>query len=292
MKILEGKTLAKKIRESLPARVEQIKSSFGRAPKVTGIGWGHGGGMASYMYLHKEMQAAQKTGIETEIIEVTEDTAPEAFLEIVRRLSADDSVDAILIPRPLPPQLNSLDFLETLNADKDIDGAATLNMGRLFSSKTWKEAEAMKGFVPCTALAVVRMLEHYEIPLKGKDIVVLGRSNTVGKPLAHMLTCKDATVTICHSRTTDLPEIMKRAEIVVSAIGKARFVKEDMIGVGATVIDVGTNEDENGVYCGDVDYDNVSKVASQLTPVPGGVGPVTLALLLENIVKAVERKIK
>ncbi len=290
-KILEGKTLAAEIRNTLGARAAAAAAALGRPLKITGIGWaGDGAGYASYVYLKKEMEAAAKTGVSTEIFDITENTTAADFLELVKNISSDECVDAILIPRPLPKHLDVPVIWENLSAEKDIDGAATLNMGRLFECKNWTDVKNMSGFVPCTALAVMRLLEFHKIDLSGKEVAVIGRSAIVGRPLAHMVVCKDASVTICHSRTVDLPKVLNRADIVISAIGKARFVKENMVRPGAIVIDVGTNQDENGVFCGDVDFDAVIRKADT-TPVPGGVGPVTLACLLENIVLSAERRV-
>lgn len=290
-KILEGKTLAANLRAPLSARAAAASATLGRAVKLAGIGWKDEAGYASYIYLKKEMEAAQKNGVETELHEITSDTTPAEFLELLKGLSEREDIDAILVPKPLPKILDELLFWEHLSPAKDIDGASTLNMGRLFMCKNWKEVQSLDGFVPCTAMAVMRLLEFHNIDVAGKNVCVIGRSGTVGRPLAHMLVCKDATVTICHSKTKNLADVLNKADIIISAIGKARFVTENMVRDGAIVIDVGTNQDENGVFCGDVDYDNVIKKAD-VSPVPGGVGPVTLACLLENIVISAESKIK
>lgn len=288
--ILEGKTLSASIRGSLKDRVTLCESKLGRPLKVAGIGWQ--GGYASYLYLKKELEAAQKLGIQGQIFELTDNTTPADLLSLLSRLSDDASTDAILIPKPLPPALNIPAVWEALDPAKDIDGASAMNTGRLFLCKTWAEVQNMDGFAPCTAMAVMKLLEYHNINPAGQEAAVIGRSSTVGKPLAHMLTCKDATVKICHSRTKDMKAALSQADIVACAIGSPRFLKADMIKPGAAVVDVGTNQDEHGVYCGDVDYDGVIKKAAAVSPVPGGVGPLTLTYLLENIVIAAERKIK
>jgi len=288
--ILEGKTLAKNIREALPARAEAVAKKLGRPIRMVGIGFAKAA-YCDFLYLQKEVEAAKKTGINAEIVDLDENITYDKFLAIIKQLSADNNVDAILIPKPLPKHLDTLELWENIAPAKDIDGAATLNMGRLFVCKNWKEVTAMQGFAPATAMAAVRLLEHYNIEVAGKEVAVIGRSATVGKPLAHMLTCKDATVKICHSKTKDLKNSLKDCEIVLCAVGKARFLKKDMLRPGAIVIDIGTNQDENGVFCGDVDFENVKDAASSITPVPGGVGPVTLAILLENIILSGSRKI-
>lgn len=287
--ILEGKTLAAAIRENLPARAQICKTKLGRPLKLTGIGWA--ADYASYVYLDKEIKAAEKTGITGEVIDITEQTSHEEMLNIIKKLSTDETVDAVIVPKPLPRHLNTLEIWEALNPLKDIDGSSVLNMGRLFMCKNWAEVEAMQGFAPATAMAVIKLLDFYKIKLSGVETGVLGRSATVGKPLAHMLSCKDATVKICHSKTPSLTSSLSQCDIVISAIGKAKFVTENMVKTGAMVIDVGTNQDENGVFCGDVDFENVKKITSAITPVPGGVGPVTLACLLENIIISGERKL-
>jgi len=227
-----------------------------------------------------------------QIVDISEKTTLPEFVKIIKGLSSDKTIDAILVPKPLPPHLNAEEAWENLAAEKDIDGSSVLSMGRLFMCKNWKEVETMHGFPPATAMAVMRLLEHYKINLSGVEVSVIGRSATVGKPLAHMLTCKDATVKICHSRTKNLAAALQNSDIVISAIGKARFVKKDMIKQGAIVIDVGTNQDDKGVFCGDVDFEDVKTKASRITPVPGGVGPVTLACLLENIIISVSRRLE
>jgi methylenetetrahydrofolate dehydrogenase (NADP+)/methenyltetrahydrofolate cyclohydrolase len=258
--------------------------------KLAGIGWQ--GGYASYLYLKKELEAAQKLGISGELIEFNPQTTAEDFINIIKKTCADTGADAVLIPKPLPKHLDIPAVWEALDAAKDIDGASALNAGRLFLCKTAKEIEDMRGFAPCTAKAVVELLKYHKIPLAGAEAAVIGRSSTVGKPAAHMLTCENATVKILHSKTKDMEASLASADIVVCAIGSPRFLKAGMVRAGAVVVDVGTNEDENGVYCGDVDYDNVVKIAGAVSPVPGGVGPLTLTYLLENIIISAERKLK
>ncbi|MDR0734883.1 MAG: bifunctional 5,10-methylenetetrahydrofolate dehydrogenase/5,10-methenyltetrahydrofolate cyclohydrolase [Elusimicrobiota bacterium] len=288
--LLEGKTLSSQIRRTLGARAQFCSRKLGRPLKLAGIGWE--GGYASYLYLKKELEAAQKLGISGELIEFNPRTAPEDFINLIKKTCAHESVDAVLIPKPLPKHLDIPAVWEALDAAKDIDGASTLNTGRLFLCKTAAELAAMRGFAPCTAKAVVELLKYHKIPLAGAEIAVIGRSSTVGKPAAHMLTCENATVKILHSKTKDIKASLAGADIVVCAIGSPRFLKADMLRAGAIVVDVGTNEDENGVYCGDVDYDNVAKIAGAISPVPGGVGPLTLTYLLENIIISAERKLK
>ena len=288
--ILEGKTLSNQIRGGLGARLQNCVEKLGRPVKLAGIGWQ--GGYASYLYLKKELESAEKIGVKTQLFEFNETTSLEDFLKLLNQVTSDSSIDAVLIPKPLPKHLDVPQVWEALPADKDIDGASALNTGRLFLCKTSREIAAMQGFAPATAKAVLELLKYHKIPLAGAEAAVIGRSSTVGKPAAHMLTCENATVKTLHSRTKDIKASLAQADIVVCAIGAPRFLKADMIKPGAVVIDVGTNEDEHGVYCGDVDYDNVVKVASAVSPVPGGIGPLTLTALLENIVISAERKVK
>lgn len=287
--ILEGKTLSAQIRSGLSARVAFCASKLGRAPKLVGISWQ--GDYAGFLYLNKEADAARKLGIAAEIREVDEHTTAEEFFAIVRQVSQDESIDAVLIPRPLPPALNNLDIAPFLNPAQDIDGSGLVSMGRLFMCKSWDNVLALDTFVSCCALAVMRLLDFHNIPVSGKRVAMLGRSNTVGSPLAKMLTCKNATVTLCHTKTENIADILKESDIVISATGRARFIKKEMLKKGTIIIDVGTNQDENGIFCGDADFDNIKEICS-ISPVPGGVGPVTLACLLENIVISAERKVK
>ena len=289
MVILEGKTLAAQIKESLKARVQNISQTLNRPPRLVGLSWQ--GDFGGYLYLTREVKAARVLGMRADIVELDENTSPKDFIMLLGKIYGDESIDALLIPRPLPPALNDLDIAPLINAAQDIDGASLESMGRLFMCKTWQQVTQLKTFIPCCPLAVMRLLEYHKIVLEGKNIAVIGRSNTVGGPLAKMLTCANATVTLCHTKTKNLKEILLRQDIVISATGNAKFVKADMVAKKAVVIDVGTNLDENGKLCGDCDFEAISQI-NPISPVPGGVGPLTLANLLENIVLSAERKIK
>lgn len=284
--LLEGKTLSAQIRAELPDRVANIRLEAGREPHLSAVQSSED--EAASIYLNKEMEACRKIGISCRAYPVDSKTTPEEFTDLLKTISSSPLTDAVLVPRPLPKQLEQVPVCDLITPEKDIDGASTYNMGRLFLCKNFREIAAAGLFVPCTALAVVRLMRHHEITISGARIAVVGRSSTVGKPLAHMLSCLDATVTLCHSRTVDLPQVLKTCDIVISAIGKARWLKPDMIKEGATVIDVGTNTDDKGIFCGDADFEALKPLASAITPVPGGVGPVTLSCLLENIIKAAE----
>lgn len=287
--ILEGKTLAAQIRAPLADRTQAVAEALGRPPRLVGICWQ--GDYAGFLYLNKEVAAARKIGIRADIVVIDEKTSKEGLFTLLKAVSYDISIDAILIPRPLPPTLNNLDIAPLFNAAQDIDGAGLMSMGRLFMCKNWSDVLALDTFIPCCPLAVMRLMEYHNIELSGKRVAMLGRSNTVGGPLAKMMTCRDATVTLCHSKTRDLSEVLMQQDIVVSATGHARFIKKEMLKKGTIIVDVGTNQDESGVFCGDADFDNIKEISS-ISPVPGGVGPVTLACLLEHTVISAERKVK
>lgn len=287
--ILEGKTLAAKIRQTLPQRAERVRAALGRPIKLCAIGSTEDYG--AHVYLKKEVEAAQKLGVETEIYEVNNQTPAKDFLKLVETLSADDTVDAILIPRPLPAHLAATNYADKLAPQKDIDGMSTINMGNLFLCKTWKEVQALPGFVSCTAMAVVLLLAYHCVKLEGAEAVVIGRSITVGRPLAHLLTCQNATVKICHTKT-DLPRAVRDADVVCSAAGKPGLLDASWLKKGTIVADISTNWDEqNNRLCGDAVPEQMDKFSVSYSPVPGGVGPVTLAVLLENIIISGERKI-
>jgi len=287
--ILEGKTLAAKIRQTLPQRAERVRAALGRPIKLCAIGSTEDYG--AHVYLKKEVEAAQKLGVETQIYEVNNQTPAKDFLKLVETLSADDTVDAILIPRPLPAHLAATNYADKLAPQKDIDGMSTINMGNLFLCKTWKEVQALPGFVSCTAMAVVLLLAYHCVKLEGAEAVVIGRSITIGRPLAHLLTCQNATVKICHTKT-DLPRAVRDADVVCSAAGKPGLLDASWLKKGAIVADISTNWDEqNNRLCGDAVPEQMDKFSVSYSPVPGGVGPVTLAVLLENIIISGERKI-
>ncbi|OUO57576.1 bifunctional 5,10-methylenetetrahydrofolate dehydrogenase/5,10-methenyltetrahydrofolate cyclohydrolase [Candidatus Avelusimicrobium gallicola] len=286
--ILEGRTLAAQIRESLPRRAEAVCQKLGRPIKLCAIGSTEDYG--AYVYLKKEVEAARKLGVETQVFEINNQTPAAEFLALVEKLSADDKTDAILIPRPLPDHLAATDFADRLAPQKDIDGMSNINTGNLFLCKTWPEIQALKGFVACTAMAVIRLLTYHHVALEGAEAAVIGRSITVGRPLAHLLTCQNATVKICHTKT-DLPRALKDADLVCSAAGTPGLIEADWLRPGTTVVDISTNW-HNDSLCGDADPEKLQARGISYSPVPGGVGPVTLAVLLENIILSGERKLK
>ena len=285
--LLEGRTLAQSIRQTLEQRAAVVRQKLGRAISLAAIGSTEDYG--AHVYLKKEVAAAEKIGAKTQIFEVNNQTPAAEFLDKIQYLSADKNTDAILIPRPLPDHLASTAYASLLAPEKDIDGMSTGNMGRLFLCKTWAEIKSLPGFVPCTAMAVIRLLLHYQLKLEGAAVTVIGRSSTVGRPLAHLLTCQNATVTLCHTKT-DLPRAVKDADIICSAAGKPELLKTAWLKPGATVIDISTNWYQNRL-CGDANETELAQKGLSYSPVPGGVGPVTLALLLENLVLSGERKI-
>lgn len=272
--IINGKELSKKIKGQVKEEVEKLKQK-GINPKLAVIMVGED--PASKVYVRNKSKACQDAGIEYEEFLLTEETTEQELLKLIETLNNRKDIHGILLQSPVPKHLDIYKAFETISHKKDVDGFNPINIGKLALNK--------ETFVSCTPYGVVKMLEEYNIEIKGANVVILGRSNIVGKPLAQCLINKDATVTICHSKTRNIQEITKRADIVIVAIGKPKFLKADMVKEGAVVIDVGINRLETGLV-GDVDYEEVEKKASYITPVPGGVGPMTIAMLLNNVVIA------
>ncbi len=283
--ILEGKTLARHIREPLAQRAQAVCRKIGRPIALAAIGPTDDYG--AYVYLKKEVETATTLGLHTQIFEVNNQTPPQDFIALVKKLSHAPEIDAILIPRPLPAHLAATDYAAHLAPQKDVDGMSNINMGNLFLCRTWAEIEALPGFVPCTAMAVIRLLQFYNIDVAGKEVAVVGRSSTVGRPLAHLLTCKNATVKICH-RQTDLPRALQDADIICSAAGAPGLLQAQWFKPGATVIDISTTWHNNRLS-GDANPAALQARGVSYSPVPGGVGPVTLAVLLENMIRSKER---
>lgn len=289
-KILEGKTLANQIKASLQERAYNIYKKIGRHASLIGFGWKGDG--AGFYYLNKEVEAARKIGIDADIVLLEENTKPKQLFTLLDAVfHKSNTIDALLIARPLPPQLNNLDIAANINPSQDIDGSGLISMGRLFMCKTWQEIESLQTFIPCCPKAVIRLLDYHKINLEGAKVAVIGRSNTVGSPLAKMLTAKNAVVTLCHSKTKNLKEITLNSDIVISAAGKINLIKKDFVKKGTILIDVATVVNDEGKCVGDMDFENLKEICP-ISPVPGGVGPVTLACLLENIIISAERKIK
>ena len=281
MEIIDGKKLAKTTRENLRVEVEELKAN-GINPKLAVIMVGNNS--ASQIYVRNKSRACDEVGIEFEEYLLPTNTEQSELLNLIEKLNNQEDINGILLQSPIPDGLDINEAFRKISPEKDVDGFHPVNVGKLVLGQDT--------FVSCTPYGIMRMFEAYNIDLEGKNAVVIGRSNIVGKPMSHCLLNKNATVTICHSRTKNLAEITKRADILVAAIGKAEFVKADMVKEGAVVIDVGINRNEEGKLKGDVDFENVSKKASYITPVPGGVGPMTIAMLMNNVVKAAKMQNK
>ena len=279
--IIDGKNLAKKIRENLKKDVEELKKQ-GINPKFAVILVGDN--PASKIYIKNKNKACNEIGIQYEEYLLKEDTKMEELLNLIDKLNNDNTINGILLQSPLPKNLDINEAFRKIDYRKDVDGFNPINVGKL--------ALGQDCFVSCTPYGIIKMIEEYKIPTEGKKAVIIGRSNIVGKPLIQCLLSKNATVTICHSKTKEIEKITRDADIVITAMGQPRFLKADMVKDGVAVIDVGINRMENGKITGDVDFDEVSKKASYITPVPGGVGPMTIAMLMNNIVKATKEQNK
>ena len=273
--LIDGRAVAKDWKERAAVRAQEWISR-GVTPHLAVVLVGEDA--ASQVYVRNKENACRKAGIRSTVIRLAADCTQQALEQTVRDLNADDSVHGILVQLPLPGRLDESRVLALIDPNKDVDGFHAMNSGRLMNGQ--------RGFVPCTPLGVMKLLEAYDISAQGKHAVVIGRSNIVGKPMAMLLLGANATVTICHSKTQDLPAITRQADILVAAVGKAGFVTADMVKPGAAVIDVGINRTENGLV-GDV-APEVADVAGWLTPVPGGVGQMTIAMLLSNTLDAVQ----
>ncbi len=273
--ILDGKALAKKTREELKIKVDELKKK-NIFPKLAVIMVGDD--PSSKIYVRNKSKACEEVGIEYEEHLLSADIEMKTLLDLINELNNRKDVHGILLQSPIPKNLDINLAFRTIKPEKDVDGFNPINVGKLSLNQDC--------FVSCTPFGIMRMLSEYNIETEGKHAVIIGRSNIVGKPMLQCLLNKNATVTVCHSKTQNLAEITKQADILVCAIGKPNFVTEDMVKEGAVVIDVGINRNAEGKVCGDVDFENVSKKASYITPVPGGVGPMTIAMLMNNIVKA------
>ncbi|MBV2667483.1 bifunctional methylenetetrahydrofolate dehydrogenase/methenyltetrahydrofolate cyclohydrolase FolD [Staphylococcus aureus] len=274
-KILDGKQIAEDYRQGLKNQVEALKEK-GFTPKLSVILVGNDG--ASQSYVRSKKKAAEKIGMISEIVHLEETATEEEVLNELNRLNNDDSVSGILVQVPLPKQVSEQKILEAINPDKDVDGFHPINIGKLYIDE--------QTFVPCTPLGIMEILKHADIDLEGKNAVVIGRSHIVGQPVSKLLLQKNASVTILHSRSKDMASYLKDADVIVSAVGKPGLVTKDVVKEGAVIIDVGNTPDENGKLKGDVDYDAVKEIAGAITPVPGGVGPLTITMVLNNTLLA------
>ncbi|AUM98639.1 bifunctional 5,10-methylene-tetrahydrofolate dehydrogenase/5,10-methylene-tetrahydrofolate cyclohydrolase [Clostridium botulinum] len=278
-KILYGNEVALKIKEDLNLRIDKLKEK-NIIPKLAILRMGNK--PDDIAYERSIIKSCEKLNIETKVEKLNEDILEEDFLKLMESLNNEKGIHGILVFRPYPKHLNENIINSSIALNKDVDCMHPLNLERIFEGD-------LNGFMPCTPEAVIEILKYYDIDLKGKNIVIINRSMVVGKPLSMMVLSHNATVTICHSKTIDLPSITKKADIVVTAIGKAKLVKEEYFNEDSIVIDVSINVDENGKLCGDVDFENVKEKVEAITPVPKGVGSVTTTLLLKHIVDAAER---
>ena len=277
--IIDGKELAKKIRKELKIECDELKQE-GINPKLAVIMVGDN--PASKVYVRNKSKACEEIGIEYEEYLLEEKTTQEELINLIKKLNEDKSINGILLQSPIPEHLNINQAFKTITYKKDVDGFTPSSVGKLCIGEDT--------FISCTPYGVIKMFEEYNIDLTGKDVVILGRSNIVGKPLIQCCLAKNATVTVCHSKTKNLKEHTKRADIVISAIGKAKFVTKDMVKPGVVIIDVGINRNEDGKLVGDVDFKEIEPIASYITPVPGGVGPMTIAMLMNNVIKAAKEQ--
>ncbi len=273
--LIDGKKISTEIKEELKERVAQLKEE---GTEITLAVIQVGNDPASTVYVGNKKKACAYIGIQSLAYELPEETTEEELLALVRELNAKPEVNGILVQLPLPKHINEDLVIRTIDPDKDVDGFHPQSVGRL--------SIGQPGFVSCTPAGIIQLLKRSGITIDGKECVIIGRSNIVGKPMGMLLLRENGTVTICHSHTPDLKAAAKRADILVVAIGKAKFVDAAYVKEGATVIDVGMNRDENGKLCGDVDFDSVKDIAGAITPVPGGVGPMTIAMLMNNCVQS------
>lgn len=275
--IIDGKKISQEIKDELREKVAAYKAE---GKNVTLAVIQVGNDPASTVYVGNKKKACAYIGIESLSYELPEETTQEELLDLIKKLNQDDSVNGILVQLPLPKHINEEMVIQTIAPSKDVDGFHVQNVGAL--------CVGSKGYVSCTPLGVIQLLKRSGIEIAGKNCVVLGRSNIVGKPMSMLLLRENGTVTTCHSKTQDIKAITKQADILVVAIGKPKFVDESYVKDGAVVIDVGIHRDENNKLCGDVDFDKVAPHTSAITPVPGGVGPMTIAMLMNNCVSSIE----
>jgi len=273
--IIDGKKISQEIKDELKVKVEAQKAE-GKKAALAVIQVGND--PASSVYVNNKKKACAYIGMESLSYELPEETTEQELLELVERLNADDNVHGILVQLPVPKHIDSDKIIQTISPKKDVDGFHPENVGKLVIGE--------KGFVSCTPAGIIQLLKRSNIEIAGKNCVVVGRSNIVGKPMALLMLRENATVTIAHSKTQNLKELCKTADILIVAIGKPQFITAEYVKEGAVIIDVGIHRDENNKLCGDVKFDEVETLASAITPVPGGVGPMTIAMLMNNCVEA------
>ncbi len=276
--IIDGKKIAAEVREGIKKDTEELAGK-GIQPGLAAVLVGND--PASAIYVRNKRKACEKAGLYSEEHKLPEDTSQADLLALIKRLNENHRIHGILVQLPLPKHLHTEEILYSISPEKDVDGLHPFNVGHLTMGDPV--------FVPCTPAGVMVMLDYHKIPIEGKNAVIIGRSNLVGRPISLLLMHRHATITICHSRTQDIGAVSREADILVAAIGKPKFVTEDMVKRGAAVIDVGINRQDDGKLVGDVDFDSVSKKAGWITPVPGGVGPMTIAMLLKNTLESAKR---
>lgn len=273
---IDGKAVAAAVRQEVAQEVLRLKEEKGLQPGIAVVIVGDD--PASRIYVNNKKKACSEVGIYSEEYALPASTTQEELTDLIHQLNENPAIHGILVQSPLPKGLDEKAVVENIDPKKDVDAFHALNVGKIMIGDF--------EFLPCTPAGVIELLDRYGVAIEGKRCVVIGRSNIVGKPMAMLLLHRNGTVTICHSRTKNLAEICREAGILVAAVGKAKFVTKDMVKPGAVVIDVGMNRNENGKLCGDVDFDEVEPLASYITPVPGGVGPMTIAMLMKNVVSA------
>lgn len=272
--IINGKEISQQIKDELKLEVARLAKK-GRRACLAVIQVGND--PASSVYVNNKKKACAYIGIESKSYELSKETSEEELISLVEKLNDDSQVNGILVQLPLPVHIDEDRIIRTISPDKDVDGFHPVSVGRLWIGE--------KGFLSCTPAGIIQLLKRSGITTEGKECVVIGRSNIVGKPMAALLLRENGTVTVAHSRTKDLKDITKRADILIVAVGKKKYITREYVREGAVVVDVGMHRDENGKLCGDVDYDDVAPVTSAITPVPGGVGPMTIAMLMDNCVE-------
>ncbi|RWR15084.1 bifunctional methylenetetrahydrofolate dehydrogenase/methenyltetrahydrofolate cyclohydrolase FolD [Siminovitchia fortis] len=278
--LIDGKKISQEIRKGLEKEVAELTAK-GMKPGLAVILVGDN--PASRTYVTSKQKSCRAIGMESVLIEYPADVSEKELLDKITELNADDSIHGILVQLPIPPHISETKVIETISPEKDVDGFHPINIGKMMTGQDT--------FLPCTPFGVMEMLKYIGINPEGKHAVIIGRSNIVGKPMGQLLLNENATVTYCHSRTSDLQSFTKQADILVAAVGRAKMVKAEHIKQGAVIIDVGMNKDEHGKLCGDVDFEDVKDKAAYLTPVPGGVGPMTITMLLYNTVKSAQNRL-
>ncbi|HEO6834139.1 TPA: bifunctional methylenetetrahydrofolate dehydrogenase/methenyltetrahydrofolate cyclohydrolase [Streptococcus agalactiae] len=279
--LIDGKALSQKMQAELGRKVERLKEQHGIIPGLAVILVGDN--PASQVYVRNKERSALEAGFKSETLRLSESISQEELIDIIHQYNEDKSIHGILVQLPLPQHIDDKKIILAIDPKKDVDGFHPMNTGHLWSGRPM--------MVPCTPAGIMEMFREYHVDLEGKHAVIIGRSNIVGKPMAQLLLDKNATVTLTHSRTRNLSEVTKEADILIVAIGQGHFVTKDFVKEGAVVIDVGMNRDENGKLIGDVVFEQVAEVASMITPVPGGVGPMTITMLLEQTYQAALRSV-